>query len=388
MSNMSNKSNKSNKALSFENILEVEGINARGFGTIAKLVMLDQRLTIEAKAIYSYFCSYAGNGTTAFPSVEKIYHDLKIGKDRYYKHFKKLVACGYITVRQNRQEGNKFDNNIYTLVANPVAKTPCPDFKDTGNISKKPCPDFKDTENMDTNINSNNINKNLNNNNNNKATANAVTIFNNAELDSIVNTFTDEVKTVIQAFKDSTSVKIVPSVLNALNKLVDQHGYEFVYHAITRANKDININYLKKVLNSSSYVGKKTVEEVEKAIAEYNAPSTTNTSKTSKTTNKAPKTRRTKATKTTRVIRTELVPDWLNETSQEPQETPTTPTAPTTPTTPTTQEQSKTLDNIINEYQHAPYEVIMSKVEQHGFNRYDINIINKVMASLGYECLM
>ncbi len=40
----------------FENILEIEGINAKGFGTIAKLVMIDQRLTIESKAIYSYFC--------------------------------------------------------------------------------------------------------------------------------------------------------------------------------------------------------------------------------------------------------------------------------------------------------------------------------------------
>ncbi len=43
-------------AKGFENILEIEGINAKGFGTIAKLVMIDQRLTIESKAIYSYFC--------------------------------------------------------------------------------------------------------------------------------------------------------------------------------------------------------------------------------------------------------------------------------------------------------------------------------------------
>ena len=70
----------------FTNILEVEGINAQGFGMIAKMAMLDQRLTIEAKAIYSYFCSYAGGGSTAFPSVSKIVYDLKISKDRYYKH--------------------------------------------------------------------------------------------------------------------------------------------------------------------------------------------------------------------------------------------------------------------------------------------------------------
>ena len=46
----------------FENILLVEGINAKGYGTIPKLVMKDRRLTAQAKAIYAYFCSYAGCG--------------------------------------------------------------------------------------------------------------------------------------------------------------------------------------------------------------------------------------------------------------------------------------------------------------------------------------
>ena len=41
----------------FENLLLVEGINAKGFGTIAKMVMIDRRLHPYSKAIYSYFCS-------------------------------------------------------------------------------------------------------------------------------------------------------------------------------------------------------------------------------------------------------------------------------------------------------------------------------------------
>ena len=346
---------------SFENILEVQGINAKGFGIIAKLVMLDQRLTIEAKAIYSYFCSFAGNGTSAFPSVRKIIHDLSISKTRYYNHFNLLVKYGYIKVRQNRQELNKFNNNIYTLVTNPVAKNPCPSFEYT-----EPCPSFGDTGNEDTNIN--NYNKNIINNNNTHA--HDSNIFNDKDLNAITNKFSEEVKTVIKAFRDTTSEKIVPSVLNSLNDLVAKHGFEFVHHAITRANKDINVNYLIKVLNSSSYVNKKTIEEVEQAISKYNAPKTRSKQARSK------------------AIRTELVPDWLNKSDDNteyigsPTTTHTT-TIKLTNADPSKQDlnvKSKTIEAIVNDFKYAPYDTIMFNVEKAGYDRNDINVINEVMS--------
>lgn len=68
--------------------LRVEGVFSKGYGIIPKLVMQDQDLSIEAKSIYAYFASYAGNGTTAFPSVSKIIYDLNIGEERFYKHRK------------------------------------------------------------------------------------------------------------------------------------------------------------------------------------------------------------------------------------------------------------------------------------------------------------
>ena len=49
-------------------VLKVIGIDSKGYGKIPKLVMQDHNLTIEAKAIYAYFASYAGAGTNAFPS--------------------------------------------------------------------------------------------------------------------------------------------------------------------------------------------------------------------------------------------------------------------------------------------------------------------------------
>ena len=150
----------------FRDQLRVEGVKARGYGILPKLVMLDRKLTIEAKAIYSYFCSYAGAGDTAFPGVTKIIEDLCISKTRYYNHRSKLIQLGYITIEQVKGKNNKFSHNVYTLVDKPIPQnkeadgskqithsSPSPNFKDTGS---------EDTQNKDTNINNlNNINKSL-----------------------------------------------------------------------------------------------------------------------------------------------------------------------------------------------------------------------------------
>lgn len=101
-------------------ILHVQGVKSNGFGIIPKLVMQDTRLTRDAKAIYAYFCSYAGGGDTAFPTVSKICHDLGFGsEDTYRKHFKLLVKYGYIRVEQVRDSSGRFSHNVYTLVDKP-----------------------------------------------------------------------------------------------------------------------------------------------------------------------------------------------------------------------------------------------------------------------------
>lgn len=181
------------KEKEFENLLLVEGVNAQGYGTIPKLVMKDRRLTPQAKAIYAYFCSYAGCGSTAFPKVSQIMYDLNISNKTYYKHFDLLTEFGYITVVKIKKEGNKFDNNIYKLNTNPK-KTVVENLHNgeenielsTENIQKKgksvdnpvdnsrsvDSPSWKNsmtqistTRNYTTNINNNNINS-FNNNNN------------------------------------------------------------------------------------------------------------------------------------------------------------------------------------------------------------------------------
>lgn len=94
--------------------LKLEGVLSQGYGIIPKLVMKDKDLSIEAKSIYSYFCSYAGGGNTAFPSVELICSDLGISENRLLKHRKQLIDKGYIKVKRERKEKG-WSNNIYTI---------------------------------------------------------------------------------------------------------------------------------------------------------------------------------------------------------------------------------------------------------------------------------
>ena len=227
----------------FTNILEVEGINAQGFGMIAKMVMLDQRLTIEAKAIYSYFCSYAGGGSTAFPSVSKIVYDLKISKDRYYKHFKLLVECGYITIRQTKDKG-KFANNIYRIMSNPVS---CPQNEEMDS----PCPENSDKQNSDTGNQDTNIN-NININN-----------FNNI-LDDVDDKRAREVEEVANEYKNYSSKKITPVNLKSLNKLLAVVDKELLLYAIQKL-EDVEkpMTYLKAIIKD--YM-KNNISTVKQAI--------------------------------------------------------------------------------------------------------------------------
>lgn len=122
-------------------ILQVEGINSKGFGIIPKLVMQDRRLTPFAKAIYAYFCSYAGAGRIAFPRIAKIISDIGISRNCYYSHFPLLKEFGYIKSEQEKDKAGKFKRNVYTL----MEVVPCTTTSDT-----EPCTISRDTVSRDT----------------------------------------------------------------------------------------------------------------------------------------------------------------------------------------------------------------------------------------------
>jgi len=133
-------------------LLVSEGRMALGYGLIPKMPMQDQRLTIEAKAIYSYFCSFAGAGAVAFPSRDKVLYDLKIGKTRYYTNFKLLQQFGFIGVDQQKDEAGHFTRNIYTLIDDIKAgEKRYNEKKNAENKPSSPCIHFPDTDDHNEN---------------------------------------------------------------------------------------------------------------------------------------------------------------------------------------------------------------------------------------------
>lgn len=142
--------------------LKLEGVNVKGYGNIPKLVMQDTNLTIEAKSIYAYFCSFTGGGVNkAFPSISKICKDLGISENRLLKHRKLLIDNGYVSIERVRNEdGNGWSRNIYTIHDFVHIQNKGIQNEGVGNVG---------IQNKGTNKNSTNNNNNNNNNNNKTA---------------------------------------------------------------------------------------------------------------------------------------------------------------------------------------------------------------------------
>ena len=146
--------------------LKVEGVFSKGYGIIPKLVMKDKNLTVEAKAIYAYISSYAGNGDTAFPAVDLICSDLGMSENRFFKHRKLLVEFGYITISRKRKEVG-WSNNVYTICHTVHLQNEGIRNEGIG---------IEGIRNEGTNnnsLNNNKTNNNKTNNNNNKEKANS-----------------------------------------------------------------------------------------------------------------------------------------------------------------------------------------------------------------------
>ena len=143
-----------------------EGIMSKGYGIIPKLIMKDKSLSIEAKGIYAYIASYAGAGTTAFPSVDLICGDLQISENRFHKNKKLLIDYGYIEVKRVRDKAGEFGRNVYTI--KQMVSPPTLQFEGMVPTLQIPCMDIPsmDIPGMEiegTNNNSLNINS-INNN--------------------------------------------------------------------------------------------------------------------------------------------------------------------------------------------------------------------------------
>ena len=87
-------------------------VKSKGYGLISQEVMRGSELSIGAKTVYAFLCSYAGVGAIAFPKAEKIADKLQISKANTYKYIKELKSQGIIKTKRTPR------GNIYTLVPN------------------------------------------------------------------------------------------------------------------------------------------------------------------------------------------------------------------------------------------------------------------------------
>ena len=94
-----------------------------GYGLIKRNIMRDQTISIQAKAIYSYLISFAGNSMTAFPSQKLMSEELGISDKTLKKYLNELKECGLVTVTQKRNNQGTFNRNIYTLTDQTEGET-------------------------------------------------------------------------------------------------------------------------------------------------------------------------------------------------------------------------------------------------------------------------
>lgn len=127
-----------------------------GYGLVYQSVMRNKSLSIEAKAIYAYLSSFAGNKGECYPARKLILNDLHICGETFDKHIKQLLSYGYIEKKQVKNNG-KFSKNTYKI-NHFVQNNEKPDTKKSN--TKKSNTEKSNTEKSTTNNNSIN-NKNI-----------------------------------------------------------------------------------------------------------------------------------------------------------------------------------------------------------------------------------
>lgn len=127
-----------------------------GYGIVYREIMRNKNLTAEAKAIYAYLCSFAGNGTECYPGVELMAIELCMSKDRLYKHLNTLVNAGVIEKSQSRN-GNRWGKTVYKIRHALGNVNTCFECTENTNTEKAVAENLVD-ERQDTNNNSFNSN--------------------------------------------------------------------------------------------------------------------------------------------------------------------------------------------------------------------------------------
>lgn len=148
-----------------------------GYGVIAKKVMRDKNISVEAKAIYAYMASFADENHQCYPSVNLMCDELGMSEKRFYKYRKQLVMAGYISIeirmkQENDKNTNKRASNLYNLELNPIKL----EVQEEPKVIEKDnqAPEVKEIEQKETQQNDLNLDDPTQNNNEVDETLNSI----------------------------------------------------------------------------------------------------------------------------------------------------------------------------------------------------------------------
>ena len=84
------------------------------YGIVLQRILRDSSLSVEAKAIYAYLCTFTGSDGTCYPSVSIMCKELGISETRFYRHMKQLTEQRIVSVEKSRK-GSRFAQNVYSV---------------------------------------------------------------------------------------------------------------------------------------------------------------------------------------------------------------------------------------------------------------------------------
>ena len=100
-------------------IVRQKGLNAKGYGHIAKRVLTDRTVDIGTKGFYCYISAASGSSDKSFMRRSRMLAELNIGLDAYNRYMSTLEDRGYIIRAQSRTEGGVFGTTIIEFVLIP-----------------------------------------------------------------------------------------------------------------------------------------------------------------------------------------------------------------------------------------------------------------------------
>ena len=145
-------------------LIESTSFHSKGYGTISQHVTRNKNISVQAKGVYSYLVSCAGNDKQTYPTQALMCEELGIKKPlTLRKYIKELQAEGLVKIVKTTKK-SLFYKNIYLICDNTVTqeiwKNEYLQGKEEEEMeviedNKKVAPAPTDTTNTDLNLNIN-----------------------------------------------------------------------------------------------------------------------------------------------------------------------------------------------------------------------------------------